>query len=87
MIWCAPDKVKAWDAFFASGALPDNNGDCDNPVATTQALGKKLKVNATPTLIFADGTIVPGALPAAQLEAEMAAGRSRATKLAAATKK
>jgi hypothetical protein len=30
MIWCAPDKVKAWDAFFASGALPDNKGDCDD---------------------------------------------------------
>jgi thiol:disulfide interchange protein DsbC len=32
MIWCSPDKVKAWDAFFASGTLPDNAGDCDNPV-------------------------------------------------------
>ena len=31
MIWCSPDKVKAWDEFFASGELPDNKGDCDNP--------------------------------------------------------
>ena len=36
MIWCAPDKVKAWDAFFASGALPANNGDCDNPARRHQ---------------------------------------------------
>ena len=35
MIWCAPDQLKAWDEFFASGKLPDNNGDCDNPVAAT----------------------------------------------------
>ena len=43
MIWCAPDNVKAWDAFFASGALPDNNGDCDNPLAATRALGQKMQ--------------------------------------------
>ena len=43
MIWCAPDKVKAWDEFFATGKLPDNKGDCDNPVAKTQALGKTLQ--------------------------------------------
>ena len=33
MIWCAPDKTKAWDEFFVSGKLPDNTGDCRNPVA------------------------------------------------------
>src|SRR4030095_3402828 len=48
MIWCAPDKVKAWDAFFASGKLPENNGDCDTPLAATHDIGVKLKVNATP---------------------------------------
>jgi len=72
MIWCAPDKVKAWDEFYASGALPDNKGDCDNPVAATNVLGQKLKVAATPTLVFADGSVVPGALPAPQIESEMA---------------
>jgi thiol:disulfide interchange protein DsbC len=85
-IWCAPDKVKAWDAFFASGKVPDNAGDCDNPVEKTQALGNSLKVNATPTLIFADGTIVPGALQAAQIEKEMTAADVELKKVAAATK-
>jgi thiol:disulfide interchange protein DsbC len=70
-IWCAPDKAKAWDEFFATGALPDNNGECDNPVVATNALGTKLKVSATPTLVFADGSLVPGALPAQQLESEL----------------
>jgi thiol:disulfide interchange protein DsbC len=86
VIWCAPDKVKAWDEFFASGALPGNPGDCENPIAATNALGRKLKVNATPTLIFADGSIVAGALPAARLEAEIAQGEVEAAKLAAAKK-
>ena len=87
MIWCAPDKVKAWDAFFASGKLPENNGDCDTPLAATHDIGVKLKVNATPTLIFADGSVVPGALPAQRLEAEIANGEVQAARLAAAKKK
>jgi thiol:disulfide interchange protein DsbC len=71
-IWCSPDRAKAWDEFFATGALPDNQGDCDNPVVATNALGTKLHVSATPTLVFADGSLVPGALPAQQLESEFA---------------
>ena len=71
-IWCAPDKAKAWDEFFVSGKVPDNKGDCGDPVAQTQAFGSGLKINATPTLVFADGTIVPGALPAAQIEKQFA---------------
>ena len=86
MIWCAPDRAKAWDAFFASGTLPDNKGDCDNPVAKTAELGAKFKVNATPTLVFADGSIVPGALPAQRLEAELKTAETEAKKLAAARK-
>jgi thiol:disulfide interchange protein DsbC len=85
-IWCAPDKVKAWDEFFASGKLPDNKGDCGDPVAKTQALGNSLKINATPTLVFADGTLVPGALPLPQLEKELASADAEVKKLAAAPK-
>jgi thiol:disulfide interchange protein DsbC len=82
LIWCAPDRMKAWDEFFASGALPSNNGDCDNPVAATAELGQKLKVSATPTLVFEDGSIVPGALPAPSLEAELKRADAEAKKIA-----
>jgi thiol:disulfide interchange protein DsbC len=85
-IWCAPDKVKAWDAFFASGKLPENKGDCGDPVAKTQALGNSLKINATPTLIFADGTLIPGALPLPQIEKEMANAEAEVKKTAAVPK-
>ena len=70
MIWCSPDKVKAWDAFFASGTLPDNAGECDNPVDEDECAGQKLRVQATPTLIFANGSIVPGAIAPEQMEVE-----------------
>ena len=32
---------------------------------------RSCKVNATPTLVFADGSVVPGALPAQRLETEL----------------
>jgi thiol:disulfide interchange protein DsbC len=86
MIWCAPDKTKAWDDFFASGKLPDNNGDCRNPVQATAELGRKMRVSATPTLVFADGSVIPGALPAAQLEQQIAQSEVDARKQAAAGK-
>ncbi|HET9340254.1 MAG TPA: DsbC family protein [Casimicrobiaceae bacterium] len=70
-IWCSADRAKAWDEFFESGKLPDNKGECSNPVAATQALGAKLKIQATPTMILADGTVVPGAIPLARLESEI----------------
>ncbi|HVF63297.1 MAG TPA: DsbC family protein [Casimicrobiaceae bacterium] len=81
-IWCSPDRVKSWDEFFVSGKVPENAGDCDNPVAATMALGQKLRVSATPTLVFADGTIVPGAVPAATIEAELNRAEAEAKKLA-----
>jgi thiol:disulfide interchange protein DsbC len=76
----------SWDEFFASGRLPDNKGDCGDPVARTQALGQSLKINATPTLIFADGTLIPGALPLPQIEKEIASAEIEAKKVAAAPK-
>lgn len=85
-IWCAPDKGKAWDEFFASGKLPDNKGECGDPVDKTQALGNSLKINATPTLIFADGSMIPGALSLAQIEKELTSADAEVKKLAAAPK-
>jgi thiol:disulfide interchange protein DsbC len=82
MIWCAPDQQKAWDEFFANGTLPDNNGECGDPVARTQALGASLRISATPTLVFEDGSIVPGALPLAQIEQELVTAKAEAKKLA-----
>jgi thiol:disulfide interchange protein DsbC len=66
--------------------VPDNAGDCGDPVAQTQALGESLKINATPTLVFADGTIIPGALPAAQIEKQFSEADAEAKKLASAPK-
>jgi len=86
VIWCAPDRLAAWEAYYDSGKLPENAGDCDNPVAKTVELGARYKVNATPTIIFADGSVVPGALPAQRLETELSNADAEVKKLAAAKK-
>jgi thiol:disulfide interchange protein DsbC len=83
LIWCAPDQAKAWDDYFDTGTLPDNKGDCATPLQDTARLGVRLHVTATPTLVFADGTVVPGALPLAQLESEINKGEAEAKKAAA----
>ena len=65
-IWCSADRVKAWDDLMLRGVQPAP-GKCDTPTAQVMELGKKLRVNGTPALIFANGVINPGYLPAADL--------------------
>jgi thiol:disulfide interchange protein DsbC len=67
-IWCAPDRAKAWEEWIIQGTAPKNGSDCETPVAKVAALAKKLGVSGTPTVFFANGRRVPGAIPAAQVE-------------------
>lgn len=66
--WCAKDKGKAWlDWMVRDQAAP--KGSCDTAaVARNLEFGKKHRISGTPTLLFADGSRVPGAIPAAQVE-------------------
>ncbi len=78
-IWCAQDRAKAWDDYFKTKKLPDNGGDCETPIKKIQAMAENFGIRGTPGLIFADGTLIPGAIPRERLEAELA----RADKAAA----
>ncbi len=66
-IWCSDDRVKAWDDLMLNGVQPAV-GKCEVPSAKVMALGKSMKVNGTPALIFANGVINPGYMPAANLD-------------------
>jgi thiol:disulfide interchange protein DsbC len=66
-IWCSADRVKAWDDLMLNGVQPAE-GKCDVPSAQVMELGRKLKVTGTPALIFANGVINPGYMPAAALD-------------------
>lgn len=73
-VHCAKDPVKAWDALMLKGKAPAT-ASCKTPTDQVMALAKKLRVNGTPNLIFADGTQVPGYLPAAELEKHLNASK------------
>jgi thiol:disulfide interchange protein DsbC len=71
-IWCTADRAKAWDDWMLNGktaaAAPAN---CNTPNEKVLAFGQKLKITGTPTIFFADGTRIPGAIDAKALEAKL----------------
>ena len=74
-VWCSADKSKAWSELMLNGTVPAA-ARCDTPIENNLALGRKYRVTGTPTLIFANGERVPGAIPQAQLE-KLLAGNAK----------
>ena len=71
-IWCAKDKAKVWNDWMLNGVLPPA-ASCDTaPVEANVEFGKKNRITGTPTLFFADGTRVVGAVPLTQIESQLA---------------
>jgi thiol:disulfide interchange protein DsbC len=72
-IWCAPDKAKAWDDWMQNGKMAATApAACATPNDKIFALGRKLKIEGTPAIFFADGTRVPGAIDPKGMEAKLA---------------
>ncbi len=69
-VWCAKDKAKAWsDMMVRDINAPVATCDAANGVlARNMEFASKYKITGTPTLIFADGSRVPGAINTAQVE-------------------
>jgi len=68
-VWCAKDRAAAWHAQMVEGkAAPASGDDCKHPLQDTLELGRKLNVDGTPTLIFADGRRIPGAVSLERIE-------------------
>ncbi|WP_036596882.1 DsbC family protein [Ottowia thiooxydans] len=67
-IWCAKDKAKAWSDWMLSNTQP-KAASCNTDALTANVeFAKKYRITGTPTLVFADGTRVPGAINAQQVE-------------------
>jgi len=75
-VWCAKDKGGAWTGYMVrSEPLAKADTGCDvSALARNVEFGRKYKITGTPTLVFADGSRVPGAIPAAEIEKLLAAG-------------
>jgi thiol:disulfide interchange protein DsbC len=72
-LWCSRDKAKAWQDWMVRDSLP-SSANCDaTALARNVEFGRKYKISGTPTMVFADGTRVPGAIPAQQVEKLLAA--------------
>ena len=68
-LWCTTDRVKALNDLMIEGKLPAQaSSSCDHPTEKVTAFGRKLNIRGTPTMFFADGSRVPGYMPAAMLE-------------------
>jgi thiol:disulfide interchange protein DsbC len=78
-IWCAKDNTAVWREWMVNNATPPRAmAQCDaGALQRNLAMGKKYRVNATPALVFEDGKRVPGALPPAQIEAQLVASRAK----------
>ena len=77
-IWCAKDRAQTWqDWMVRETAIPSSVQMCDtNAVKRNVELGRLHKLNGTPTLIFVDGSRVPGAIDAKQIEKHLTDAKS-----------
>lgn len=72
-IWCSADRLKAWDDFMLKGTAPAGK-NCETPIDTLLQVGRKHGINGTPTLIFADGSVVPGMITTEIIEKKLGGG-------------
>jgi len=66
-VWCADNRSEAMSAAFRGDSL--DTPACDAPIAQQYRLGVESGIQGTPAIIFPDGKMVPGYLPADRLAA------------------
>jgi thiol:disulfide interchange protein DsbC len=72
-ILCAADPAKAWNDFMINNVkLPEPKKDCKPPIERLVMASQGFQVNGTPTIIFADGSKAPGAVPLVEIEKKFA---------------
>ena len=74
-IWCAKDRAKAWEDWMVRDQTPAA-ANCDtSAIARNIDIGRKFKISGTPTLVFVDGSRVPGAISMAEVEKYLSEGK------------
>lgn len=71
ILWCAPDRVKAWTDWMLRARMATARG-CDTPIESNVALARSLNMRGTPLTILPDGVRLAGAVPKEQLDAAIA---------------
>lgn len=75
-VWCADDRQSAMNT-AKSGSEPPR-ATCENPVADHYELGRSLGVTGTPSIMTADGNMIPGYVPPSQLRERLEGLASKA---------
>ncbi|MFD1711118.1 DsbC family protein [Ottowia sp. GY511] len=71
-IWCSADKAKAWHDWMQRDVAPKGASTCNtDALAANLDFAKKYRITGTPTIVFADGSRVPGAINAQQVEQQL----------------
>lgn len=74
-IWCASNRVKAWQDWIFNNKLPTSTAKCDVPLEKVGELAHRVGVNSTPTLFFENGKRMLGAQPYEEIEKSLQAAK------------
>jgi thiol:disulfide interchange protein DsbC len=85
-IWCAKDRAAAWSQWMHEQKLPPAATCAGDPIDQLQQLGDRLRINSTPTLFFANGRRVAGAIPVKEIEQLLASSSDSKTTTTAPAK-
>ena len=67
-IWCDKNPSKSFTDWMVND-VPPEAGKCDtSAIVRNVEFGRKANITGTPTMFFADGTRVPGAIPVDRIE-------------------
>jgi thiol:disulfide interchange protein DsbC len=67
-LWCAADPGAAWNNWMRKHEMPVASQCATDPIKQLAALGEKLHIQTTPTIIFRSGLRSAGLPPAQQFE-------------------
>ncbi len=70
-VWCARDRVKAWDQVMTKGAVAEPSKPCDAPLSKNTEMSARMGVRGTPAIFTATGQQLGGYITAAQIEAAL----------------
>lgn len=80
-IWCSANRAKAWDDWMLNNKeAPKAAASCKTPNEKVYELGRRLKVNGTPTIFYVDGTRSSGVMDVKALEERLNAAQAKAAK-------
>lgn len=70
-VWCAEQPAQVWHDWMLKDKTPPT-AECDTaPIEEVVNLGRSLRVQGTPAILFSDGRRVDGAVPAEQIQARL----------------